>query len=155
MSKKSSHTPLTPTKKLILTGWTLLVVLITFMLFRGAGGRVLMAALVLMPVIFGLLLGMRMLDRFDEIAKSFGLKPGPPSPPGPGASKTFDDFLAFLKSHQSKGQFTTTELRKFCEKRNLQEATLIAIGHKKGWFHEMGGAYVISSEGDAMLQKFS
>jgi hypothetical protein len=38
MSKKPSPTPLTPTKKLILTGWTLLVVLITFMLFRGAGG---------------------------------------------------------------------------------------------------------------------
>ena len=65
MSKKPSPSPLTPTKKLILTGWTLLVVLITFMLFRGAGGRVLMAAMVLMPVIFGLLLGMRMLDRFE------------------------------------------------------------------------------------------
>ena len=155
MSKKSPVPPLSPVKKLILLGWTLFVVVLTLAIFRGVDGRIKLAALILMPVIFGLLLGMRMLDRFDEMAKSFGLKPSPPTPPGPGAAKTFDDFLAFLKSHQSKGQFTTTELRKFCEKRNLQEATLIAIGHKKGWFHEMGGAYVISSEGDAMLQKFS
>ena len=155
MSKKPTPTPLTPAKKLILTGWTLFVVMLTLILFRGVDGRIKLAALVLMPVIFGLLLGMRMLDRFDEIAKSFGFNPAPPAPPGPGAAKTFDDFLAFLKSHQTKGQFTTTELRKFCEKRNLQEVTLIAIGQKKGWFHEMGGAYVISSEGDAMLQKFS
>ena len=81
LKKKPSPTPLSPAKKLMLTGWTLLVILFTFMLFRGAGPRVLMAALVLMPLIFGLLLGMRMLDRFDEIAKSFGFKPQAPEPP--------------------------------------------------------------------------
>ena len=155
MSKKPPVPPLSPVKKLILLGWTLFVIVLTLAIFRGVDGRIKLAALVLMPVIFGLLLGMRMLDRFDEMAKSFGFHPTPPTPPGPSAAKTFDDFIAFLKSHQTKGQFTTTELRKFCEKRNLQEATLIAIGHKKSWFHEMGGAYVISSEGDAMLQKFS
>lgn len=152
MNKKPAVTPLTPVKKLILLGWTLFVVVLTMAIFRGVDGRIKLAALVLMPVIFGLLLGMRMLDRFDEMAKSFGFKPPGTPPPTEGGAQTFDQFLAFLKSHQSRGQFSTTELRRFCQQHNVEESTLVSIGRKKGWFSEMGGAYVITSEGEAMLQ---
>ena len=96
MSKKSPVPPLSPVKKLILLGWTLFVIVLTLAIFRGVDGRIKLAALVLMPVIFGLLLGMRMLDRFDEMAKSFGFNPAPPTPPGPRAANTIDDILAIL-----------------------------------------------------------
>ena len=155
-SKKPGPKALTPTQKLILTGWTLFVVLLTFLIFGRAGARILMVALVLMPLIFGVLLGMRMLDKFEEIAKAFGWAPkATESAANPNVSQHFDEFISFLKSHQPRGQFTAAELRRFCDARELKEETLIALGRKKGWFTQMGGAFVISSEGDAWLQKFS
>lgn len=154
--KKPLPTKLGPTKRLILVVWTCVVVVFTFIFFRRFGARTLMAALILVPLIVGVLMGLRFMDKFDELAKKFGFAPKPP-PPGQNpesSGKQFDAFLTFLRRHQSRGQFTRTELRKFCESNGLKEETMIHLGQKKGWFSEMGGAFVISSEGEAMLRKF-
>lgn len=156
--KKPNFPKLTPTKRLILTLWTLVVVMLTLYFFRKLGPRVLLAALILVPLIFGVLLGLRWLDRFDQIARRFGLGAAEPvagKTAEPPADKAFDAFLAFLKRHRSQGQFTRTELQRFCNENALQEETLIRIGRKKGWFSEMGGAFVITSAGEEMLQKFA
>ena len=116
-----------------------------------------MAALILVPLIVGVLMGLRFMDKFDELAKKFGFAPKP-SPPGQdpeSSGKQFDAFLSFLRRHQSRGQFTTSDLRTFCEKNGLKPETMIYLGEKKGWFREMGGAYVITSQGEEMLRKFA
>lgn len=146
---------LRPNQKLFLILWTLFVVFLTFRLFRGAGGRVLMGALVVVPVTAGVLLGLRILDKFEALAKAFGFEPKPPPDPSTDPKKHFDAFLGFLKSHRSKGQFTRTELSNFCRERNISPDSLIILGKNKGWFQEMGGAMVITSQGEEMLGKFS
>lgn len=157
-SKKKPQPPkLGPTKRLILVVWTCVVMVFTLIFFKRFGPRILLAAMILMPVIFGLLLGLRFMDKFDDLAKKFGFAPKPP-PPGQdpeSSGKQFDAFLAFLRRHQGRGQFTSSELRAFCEKNGLKPETMILLGQKKGWFREMGGAYVITSEGEAMLRKFA
>lgn len=153
--KKKPLVKLTPTKRLILVLWTGVVVVFTFMFFRRFGPRTMLAALIIVPLIVGVLMGLRFMDQFDEALKKFGLGPKPPEPESESAGKQFDAFLAFLRKHQSRGEFTRTDLRKFCESNGLKEETMIHLGQKKGWFSEMGGAFVISSAGEEMLRKFA
>ena len=151
LNKKKPETPkLTTTQRLILTLWTLVVVVFTMIFFRRMGMKVMLLMLVVVPVV-GLLFGLRMLDKFDKIAKSLGLIPAEPKPKPPSGAVQFQAFVVFLKDRQERGEFTRDELRNYCNTHGLEFDTLFQLGQQKGWFKEMGSAMVITSSGMDML----
>jgi hypothetical protein len=141
---------LTPAQRLVLTLWTLIVVVLTLIFFRRFGAKVMLLMLVVVPVI-GLLFGLRMLDKFDKFGKALGLIPAEPKPKPPSGAEQYKAFVEFLRSQQERGEFTKDEMRKYCQTHALEFDTLLQLGQQKKWFREMGSAMVITSSGMEML----
>lgn len=133
---------LTPWRRFFLVIWTGFIFVITYLVFRRVGGRVLMAALVLGPLIGGLLLGFRLLGRFDEILSSLTGQPAP---------RDLHAVLEFLRSCRQRGQFRPQDLQAWCQPQRLEAARLLEIGLQQGWIRRMGQSLVITSAGDAAL----
>ncbi len=142
---------LTPTQRLVLTLWTLIVAVVCLIFFRRFGPRVFMLMMVVGPLIGGVLFGLRMLDKLDGWAKLLGLVPAEPPPPGPSGTEQYAAFVEFLRSHEERGEFALGELQRYCRERVLTFAKLHPLGLQKGWYREMGSTFVLTSTGMEML----
>jgi hypothetical protein len=153
-SKKPSFRKLTPIHKLVLTIWTLAVMLFAFMLFRGAGGQIRMAAVVLFGVIGGILFGLNILRKIDGFLVGLGLVPSEEAEAeSTGKRPTLEDLLTFLKIHRRKGHFTKTDFAKWCEKEQFPADTMLKVALGRGLIHDRDGIFVISSAGEDLLEK--
>jgi uncharacterized membrane protein YwzB len=141
---------LTPVQRLVLTLWTLILVVLSLFFFRRFGTKVMLLMIVVVPLI-GMLFGMRMLDKFDKFGKALGLIPAEPKPKPPSGAVQFKAFVEFLRSQQERGEFTKDELRSYCNTHALEYETLLQLGQQKKWFREMGSAMVITCSGMEML----
>ncbi|MBP7950148.1 MAG: hypothetical protein KA004_10860 [Verrucomicrobiales bacterium] len=158
-SKLDSIRPrMTPGRRFLLIVWIFIVFLITFFLFKRTGGRILIFLLIFLPLIFGLLLGLRMLRKFDDVlAALLGGDPGPRPPKSSaapvGSKADFTAFMQFLRDKRTAGQFTRSELARWCGARGMQAEAVCQVGISKGWFREIGGTLVITSTGDQVIAR--
>lgn len=162
--EEQSRPKLTPVRRLLLLLWIFAVFLVTYFLFRRVGGRALVFLLIFIPLIFGLLLGLRLLAKIDRaIAEFFGAMPNPSgnrektaakSAEPTGSKEDFAAFMGFLKERRAAGQFSRTDLTRWCNTRRMNPDSVCQLGIGKGWFREMGGSLVITSTGDQAVARY-